>query len=79
MHWYKLITNDGEFFITSHPSVMQYARYATAKVKSGTPVSDVIFRCIPQHPTSVETIVQAVEKTVGLSPLPDVLAKFAHK
>lgn len=79
MHWYKLVTNDGEYFITSHPSVMQYARYATAKVKQGMRAEDVIFRCIPHTPDSVEAIVSKQEKISGISRIPDVLARYAQK
>ena len=79
MHWYKLITNEGEYFITSHPSVMQMARYMTAKVKQGVPVNEVVFRCIPHKPDCVESIVSAQEKASGLSRIPDVLARYAQK
>lgn len=44
---YKLITNDGEYLINSHPTTLQMAEYMTLKVKSGMAISDITFRVIP--------------------------------
>lgn len=44
---YKLITNDGEFIVNCHPTLLQSMTYMSNKAKSGMKVEDIIFRVIP--------------------------------